>query len=69
MALLEDDDHLQALLVQRAGGALRLDYLPYADGEVDVNLDSGNDFQVMERGTCLGLRSEAECGDASTAAY
>lgn len=69
VALLEGEQHLQALLVQRAGGALRLDYLPYADGEVDTTLDSGNDFQVMERGLCLGLRSAAECGDASTAAY
>lgn len=70
MALLEGEEHLQALLVQRvSGGTLRLDYLPYADGEVDETLDSGNDFQVMERGICLGLHSEAECGSAATAAY
>jgi hypothetical protein len=69
VSLLEGDEHMQALLVQRASGALRLDYLPYADGELDATLESGADFQVMERGICLGLHSEAECGNAGTAAY
>jgi hypothetical protein len=72
VALLEDDQspNLQALMVLRTGsGALRLDYLPYADGEFDEPLQSGNDFQVMERGICLGLRTEEECGGPDTAAY
>jgi hypothetical protein len=61
VALHDDGDHLRALMVQRNG---TLDYLPYADGERDEELHSGNDFQVMERGACLGLRSAAECGNA-----
>jgi hypothetical protein len=70
VALHDDGDHLQALMVQRSGtGSLRLDYLPYADGELDEELGSGNDFQVMERGLCLGIRSEAECGGPDTAQY
>jgi hypothetical protein len=35
----------------------------------DETLGSGDDFQVMERGICMGLHGERECGDASTAAY
>ena len=70
VALHEDGEHLQALMVQRTGaGALRLNYLPYVDGERDEELGAGNDFQVMERGSCLGIRSEAECGGPETGAY
>jgi hypothetical protein len=70
VALHDDGEHLQALLVQRNGaGVHELQYLPYADGELDEALGAGNDFQVMERGVCLGIRSEAECGGSETARY
>jgi hypothetical protein len=70
IALHDSGEHLQALIVQRSGtGSLRLDYLPYADGEIDEELGSGNDFQVMERGLCSGIRSEAECGGPNTGVY
>lgn len=70
VALHEGPDHLHALLVQRSSaGALRLDFLPYADGERDEELSAGNDFEVMERGICLGIRSQEECGGPDTAAY
>ena len=32
-------------------------------------LESGDDFAVMERGICLGIRSVAECGDETTSDY
>jgi hypothetical protein len=69
-SLLDSGEHMQALMVQRTGtGAHRLDYLPNADGELDEPLNSGNDFEVMERGLCLGIHSETECGGAQTAKY
>jgi hypothetical protein len=70
VALHDDGNHLQALMVQHSGkGALELQYLPYADGEIDESLDSGNDFQVMERGVCMGIRSQTECGGSETGQY
>ena len=70
VALHESGEHLQALMIERTGaGALRLEYLPYVDGERDEELGAGNDFQVMERGTCLGIREEEACGGPETGVY
>lgn len=73
VALAETADRpgLRALMVVRddAHHGLRLDFVPHADGENDVQLAAGDDFAVMERGICLGIRSLAECGDETTAAY
>jgi hypothetical protein len=73
VALAEDARRpgLEALMVVRddAHHGHRLEFLPHADGEFDQALGAGYDFEVMERGICLGIRSEAECGDESTAAY
>jgi hypothetical protein len=73
MALLEHDaqSQLAGLMAVRneATHTTHLDFLPSADGVFDETLAGGDDFQVMERGVCMGLRSERECGDASTAAY
>jgi hypothetical protein len=73
VALYEDAGlaNLQALMAVRieATHTTRLDLLPFADGAFDETLASGNDFEVMERGICTGLRPELACGDASTGAY
>jgi hypothetical protein len=73
VALYEDAGlaNLQALMAVRieATHTTRLDLLPFADGVFDETLASGNDFEVMERGICTGLRPEQACGDASTGAY
>jgi hypothetical protein len=73
LALYEDAGlaNLHALMALRheATHTTRLELLPFADGIFDQPLAAGNDFEVMERGICMGLRSELECGDASTAAY
>jgi hypothetical protein len=34
-----------------------------------VSRSGGNDFQVMERGVCLGIRSQDECRSADTVSY
>jgi hypothetical protein len=73
IALFEDDaqSRLAGLMAVRneATHTTHLDFLPSADGVFDETLAGGDDFQVMERGICMGLHSERECGDASTAAY
>ncbi|MCA9706577.1 MAG: hypothetical protein KDK70_12060 [Myxococcales bacterium] len=46
-------------------GAVKLRFLPFADGTFRANLTDGNDFQVMERGICRGLASAAYCGPSS----
>jgi hypothetical protein len=48
----------------------RLEFLPLADGTFGATLDDGDDFQVMERGICLGItdgaQRDAVCGAAAT---
>jgi hypothetical protein len=62
---------LTALMVMRddAHGGARLAFLAHADGEFDAELGAGDDFAVMERGICTGIRGGAACGDASTSDY
>jgi hypothetical protein len=72
VALYEDEtlSALKALFTTRAAkGATAVDFLPFADGAYDESFGSGNDFQVMERGICAGLRGAKICGDKSTGAY
>jgi hypothetical protein len=73
LALHEDvaRPQLEGLMAVRdeAKHTTHLDFLPHVDGVFDETLGSGDDFQVMERGICMGLHGERECGDASTAAY
>lgn len=52
-----DQDSTQAAPVVR--------FLPFADGTFRAQLKDGNDFQVMERGICLGLANGSSCGDSS----
>ena len=43
-----------------------IDFFAYADGVFDLTFSAASDFQVMERGICLQLRSdEAWCGPAN----
>jgi hypothetical protein len=49
-------------------------FLPLADGAVRAELRDGNDFQIMERGLCMGLRFQFQdghdyCGNASTSVW
>jgi hypothetical protein len=73
VALLEDDEtgQLRGLIVLRddRAHARTLQYLPHVDGEVPLRLGSGDDFEVMERAICTGIRGEAQCGDQTTGAY
>jgi hypothetical protein len=50
------------------GPPATLDFLPLADGTFSAQLKDGNDFSVMERGICLGLKGEGFCGTAGTTA-
>jgi hypothetical protein len=43
---------------------VHLDFLPFADGVYEDQFGGGNDFEVMERGICEGLKSEASCAPA-----
>jgi hypothetical protein len=73
VALLEDsvEPGLRGLMAvhDAAHDSVRLEFLPHADGEFAAALRAGNDFAVMERGTCLGLHDAAWCGDEHTADY
>jgi hypothetical protein len=73
VALYEDASlpGLVAVMATRIKGdeAARIDLLPVADGTFDAVLTAGDDFEVMERGICTGLRGARVCGAASTAAY
>jgi hypothetical protein len=73
VALYEDEtlSALKALMAIRDGktGATRIDFLPFADGAYDEDFGTGNDFEVMERGICVGLRGVKPCGDRATGAY
>jgi hypothetical protein len=71
VALYEDAtlSALKAALIVRADGSLQLDFLPLADGSFEAELNGGDDFEVMERGICVGLRGVERCGGSETAAY
>jgi hypothetical protein len=60
---------LKAALIIRKDDSLQLDFLPLADGSFEAKLRGGDDFEVMERGICVGLRGEERCGDRTTGAY
>ena len=52
-----------------AGGEVR--FLPHADGIFDLDFRSGSDFQIMERGICLGLHrgDTTRCGPSNAFGY
>jgi hypothetical protein len=63
---------LVALVPMRVKGdpsRARIELLPVADGTFDAALDSGDDFAVMERGICTGLRGVKWCGGPKTGVY
>jgi hypothetical protein len=72
VALYEDESLpglVAALPVRGEGEAIRIDLLPVADGTFSAELGAGNDFAVMERGICTGLRGTKWCGGPKTGAY
>jgi hypothetical protein len=71
LALYEDAElaSLKVLAALRGKDNTRLVFLPFADGAAALSLGAGNDFEVMERGICVGVRGETVCGDASTGRY
>jgi hypothetical protein len=71
VALYEDErlSALKAAMITRRDDGMVLDFLPLADGSFEGALRGGDDFEVMERGVCVGLRGVARCGDASTGTY
>ena len=72
-AILLDDPALGATKAVWITDDGKVSFLPLADGTFTDGLSDGNDFQVMERGICLGLikstggaaAAEAFCGTAS----
>lgn len=50
------------------GADTRMDFLPFLDGSVRATLKDGNDFRVMERGICLGVKPDS-CGGRSAGYY
>ena len=46
--------------------ARKVEFMPFADGTFAAQLKDGNDFSVMERGICRGLKTDPEtiCGPA-----
>lgn len=46
----------------KGGGSAYLQFFPLFDGTPWVWLRDGNDFRVMERGICLGLKGAGYCG-------
>jgi len=71
IALYEDEtlSALKAALVTRNDDGLQLNFLPLADGSFAADLHSGDDFEVMERGICVGLRGPERCGGRDTGKY
>jgi hypothetical protein len=65
LVLYEDPtlSSLKALMLAKltSPDALHLDFLPFADGVHEDTLGAGNDFEVMERGICEGLKDAAKC--------
>ncbi|MDD9939714.1 MAG: hypothetical protein OXU20_01510 [Myxococcales bacterium] len=72
VALYEDAglSALKALVPVRSVQArdTRLVFLPLADGAYHAELSGGDDFAVMERGICTGIRGEHACGGPESAA-
>jgi hypothetical protein len=67
--VLHEDSSLPALtgaMVMRSKDGLRLELLPFVDGSFDLDLGSGDDFEVMERGICAQLRGVGACGGRDT---
>ena len=66
VALYEDESlsALKGLMLGYSGepATARLEFLPFMDGAREVRLGSGNDFEVMARGICAGLRGSRACG-------
>ncbi|HMI91083.1 MAG TPA: hypothetical protein VK509_06945, partial [Polyangiales bacterium] len=71
VTLYEDESlsALKAALIARTDDGLQLDFLPLADGSFAGALRAGNDFEVMERGICVGLQGVERCGGPSTGKY
>lgn len=74
MAMYDDADlgAMKAVWIRQDGGdnssplgAVHLRFLPFADGSFSAEFRDGNDFQVMERGICLGISNSADCGPSS----
>lgn len=74
LALYDDPSlgAMKALWLRADGGdssppvnGRKLRFLPFADGGFRASLQDGNDFQVMEKGICLGLAGNAYCGPSS----
>lgn len=55
------------MLIDWGSGTNPLQFYPLADGSFSAQLKSGDDYYLMERGVCLGLRPEAWCGARTTA--
>lgn len=64
VTLYEDESlsALKAALAVEIKDKTRVDFLPLADGTFPAQLQSGNDFEVMERGICRGIRPKDQCG-------
>lgn len=74
MAMYDDEDlgAMKAVWIRQDGGDtssplgdVHLRFLPFADGGFRAEFRDGNDFQVMERGICLGISNGADCGPSS----
>lgn len=52
-----------------AAGRAHLQFFPQFDGSVWTSLADGNDFRVMERGICAGMRGNDYCGATNTWGY
>ena len=53
---------LQAAGLFASGGETHLRLYPVFDGTSNTPLSTGSDFQIMERGICLGLQDASFCG-------
>lgn len=60
---------IAALAMCSEGDFARIELLPVADGAFAAELGAGDDFAVMERGICTGLRGAKWCGGPKTGAY
>jgi hypothetical protein len=65
LALYEDPtlSALKALMLAKLTNpdVVHLDFLPFADGVHEEQLGSGNDFVIMEKGICEGLKGAGAC--------
>ena len=74
MAMYDDEElgAMKAVWIRQDGGDdnvplgdVHLRFLPFADGGFRAEFRDGNDFQVMERGICLGISNGTACGPSS----